>query len=386
MLLRAFGPVDLPAPPGLEPATAVRVSRRFALAARIASRTGRERLADELGGAAAELQRLRAKAVGAEMILAATARDVAEIASELSFAPIFLKFTALHFGGFLAPGSRHAGDVDVLVPAAHAPIVQQRLTARDYAAADYPAMDHQLPPLAREGGGMVEVHLHLPGVAADAGTGRRRRFATAEDLVEAGLTAPLPGLPPKALAPVVEVLLAHALAHGLAQHAFTPQAYPLLRTLADTIDLGLASPDGRALAEGAARHVSPWVPQAEVLAARELALLLASGELETLDAGSGPPQLLLRHLLAGTLDATYRESLKLRLAAASLSDRSSGRVLVDLARRNLFLTRGQLDAIYGPHRSAGSYLLLRLVRPLDLLVRWLRSAASWVALRLRRRR
>ena len=384
VLRRAFGPRPAPAPgapaaPGAEPARCLEVARLFDLSARIVARTGSDALAAELGDdVAAAFRADRARCAARGLALLEAARAVAAAAAEIGLPVAFLKFAALELAGLVAPGSRGACDVDVLAPAGRAAELQRALAARGFVAAG-PAYEHQLPALVHPGGGAVEVHLLLPGVVV--GGGRDAGFA---DLELAGMLLPAePALMPErpVLLPAPPVLAAHLLAHGLGQHGSQPGAYPALRLIADLVDLGFAGPDGEALARSAGALASTSISPAEVAAAGALAAALAAGELPAPDQ---PAERLLRHALAGRLDADYGRALKLSLLAPRPG---GGPRLVRLARSlwaAVALSRAQIDAVYGPPRHPLGYLARRLARPFDLLVRLVRYAAS--ARRLARRR
>jgi hypothetical protein len=405
MLLRAFGPVGV-AVPAVDPVEALAVCRRFELACRVAARQGRARLAAELGAAAAEgFARDRAAAVAGGLRIVALAGQVAAVAAPRELPLIFLKFAALELGGALAPGSRAACDLDVLVPAGRAAELQEALAGAGFRASRMPAQEHQLAALEGPGGsGIVEVHLKLLGVRV-AG----RRSATAEDLEREGLTEALPAFPGRVAVPVPAVAAAHALVHGIAQHGWTPHAYSLLKMLADLVDLGLAaspvpgrsadgaaataptgpSPSGRPV-DGAAlvRSVAAWtahdVAAAEIEAVRRLCAALAAGDgLVGWQRSAAGEAVLLRHALAGRLDPEYERSLRLSQFRRQPSDRPEAARLARSVAGTLWLSRAQVNAIYGPPRHRLGYLGRQLGRPLDLLARLGRYGLH--AWRLRRR-
>src|SRR5579863_2101288 len=227
MLLRAFGPAGAAAP-AADPAEALALCVRFELAGRVAARQGRARLAAELGAAAAaRFAREQAAVAGAGLRILGLAEQVAALAAPLGLPLVLLKFAALELGNALAPGSRAACDLDVLVPADRAGELQQALVGGGFRASPMPPQEHQLAAL--EGAaGIVEVHRMLLGVRV-AG----RRSASVEDLDRAGLLRPLPALAGKAAVPLPAVAAAHALVHGIAQHGWTPHAYSLFKMLAD---------------------------------------------------------------------------------------------------------------------------------------------------------
>jgi len=55
-----------------------------------------------------------------------------------------------------------------------------------------------------------------------------------------------------------------------------------------------------------------------------------------------------------------------------------------MAYETVVLSRGQIDAIYGPQKSWRGYLFRRLARPFDLAWRLVRSLAAGIAVRSRR--
>lgn len=358
MLLRAFGPPGALFAGPLDGAAALAMARRFELSARIAARQGRERLAAEVGGeAAAGFRRDQSITAGLGLRLLAVARDVAEAAAPLELPLVFLKFVALDAAGLPVVGARSACDVDVLVPAGREGDLQQALLARGYHDSGLQEGEHQLPSLAHSGGGKVEVHRRMPGVRPAAA-----RSATAEALADAGLLLPLPGLPGRCAVPVREVLAAHALVHGLGQHGFWPDSYPLFKMVGDLIDLDFAE-------SGELPWVSRDVSPAEVEAVRRLCGALTAGS----DPAGWPREagetVLLRHILAGRLDADYAAALRLGFFHSQPSDRPPFVRLLRSMLDAVFLTRSQIDAIYGRPRHPLGYLGRRLARPFDLLLR-----------------
>ena len=366
VMLRAFGPVEAEAPAGVDLAAALQLAARLELAARIGARARR---AAELVGAPAiggELARASAGAAATQLRAREAAAEVVAAAAEAGVPCCFLKGLALEASGALLPGGRSLADVDVLVSVNAAARLGAALAQRGFqpgAGEEYP---HQLPAFQHQRLGSVEVHRHLPGLAAPASS----RFATFDDLAAAGELVPWPELAPAASRPAPHVIVAHALAHALAQHGFSPSAYPQLRLLADLIDLGIARDDGKSLLAAALPLVERWVPPEEVASAGEACGLLAAGLLADLD-GDAPAILLLRHMLAGALDERYREALKLEALAHPLHEGTRLAGWWATARHALFLSPAQVDRIYGPQHSRWGYLWWRLLRPLDLVRRWL---------------
>lgn len=245
-----------------------------------------------------------------------------------------------------------------------APRLLATLESAGFTRGDEPEQEHQWPTWFRQGVAL-EVHRHLPGVEVP---GQPGRFATAPSLAAAGALVEIgPGL----FRPSDAVLAAHLLAHGLAQHGLTPEAYPTLRLFADLSDLGFGTAGKAAWAE-VRRFLPSALSPEEISAARELLCALEAGGLDL----EGPAHELLDHLLAGTFDPAYRHALKLRLFSPPLSERGRARAFVAFLRRTLWLTDGQIDDIYGQPRSGWGYTTRRLARPFDLVARSARAAAA----------
>lgn len=364
MLLRAFGPAGAPFPDAVDPQGALFLARRFELSARIAARQGREALARELGeDAAAGFVRDRSVVTASGLRLLALAREVAGVAERLGLPVAFLKFVALEGAGLDAAVRRAACDVDVLAPSGRAGELQDALVAAGFRASGLPEGEHQLAALEHPaGGGIVEIHRLMLGVRPEGSLS-----ATFEILERHGLLASLPDLPGRCAMPVPEAQAAHALVHGLGQHGWWPASYSLLKMVADLIDLTSLEKDC-ALTARALSWVEGDVPPGEAEAVRRLCDRLAAGD-DPASGWDGPEEVLLRHILAGRLDPHYESALRLGLFHAQPTDRSP---LLRLACRIWdagFLTRAQVDAIYGKPRHPLGYLGRRLARPFDLLAR-----------------
>lgn len=339
-----------------------------------------ERLAAAGGASLAdELRRERALAIARELRLDETLGEVAAVARQLGIELTLLKGRALVLAGHAAPGARPSVDLDLLVAGAAVEPLGGALRAAGFAPA--PAgYEHHAPALLRPGGAMVELHRHLPGVRLGAG----RASATWEALAEAGLLHPLGSEGPlRALAvPAREVLIAHALVHGLAQHGLHA-AFPGWLLIADLLDLGAHRPE-----TPAAPSWRDWV--ARELSARELDAALALARWVAAGAdpfGSDAPadaRELARHFVACVQDERYAKSLKARWLAAPVSDLPR-----PLARARLLLgtvappadgesAHGPLDRV----RRVGRWLL----RPFALVGRLARAARAGLAVRRSRRR
>ncbi|HEX4956196.1 MAG TPA: nucleotidyltransferase family protein [Thermoanaerobaculia bacterium] len=380
VLARAWGPLAAtPAGPG-DPGAALELARRLDLSARIAARTGAERLEAELDAeVATAMRRDRLGAAAVELGWLALAREVARAGAAAGVTVVFLKSMALRLAGRLEDGSRLASDLDVLVPAASAVAFVESLEDWGFRAGPGSGYEHHLPPLFSAAGMALEVHTRLLGVHL----GRRRASAEVADLAAAGQLEPVAGFEGASFVPAPPVLAAHLLVHALAQHGWAPQAYPALRWIGDLADLGFPERTGP-LAE-LVQHTRGALPAIEVEGAARLVRRLAAGDLSPLgeSPGESVEASLLHHGLAGVLDPEYGPSLRFRDLGRPLTDRGRLAGLAVTLGRAVFPSATELEQIYGTRGGTLGRFGRRLVRPFDLAARAALYARSrW---RLRRR-
>jgi hypothetical protein len=381
VLLRAFGPVDAPAPDAA-PEEILRVARRLDLSARLVARCGMRRLAPELGPVAREFDLDRARAAAMGLTVAHLIERVVEISSEAGPGLALLKYAALDALGRLAPGGRSVSDLDILLSPPAGERLQAALIARGFRPSALSPPEQQLPALegSPPDAGVIEIHRCVLGVRLTGG-----RSASLEDLKRANLFTSTSSWGVAVLVPRPEILVAHAIVHGLAQHGWSPRSYPWFRMMADLIDLGLADPAGAELAAAASAWIGQDVRRSEVEALRFLAAGLVAGrDLTEWACSAGPEVSLLRHGVAGRLVPEYEARLHLALFRSQPTDAGRLRRVLRLMLRTVWLSRPQVDAIYGPPRSSGGYWTRRLMRPFDLLARSARSLRGAVHLRSRR--
>ncbi len=364
----------------LGPHEAVVLSRRLDLAPRIAHRTPRALLDQELPatGVAALVASLGAAALANERLLGAT-REVLEAGAEIGGA-VLLKGMALFLTGRTPVEARGASDVDILVAERSEAAMAAALERRGFHAdTTGPPCEHQLPGFHRAPGETVEVHRFLPGVRQPGRDG----FASLGSLEADGLLERLPGLPGPVFTPSSPVLMAHALVHGLAQHGFAPHAYPLMRMIADLIDLGVGAPAGRESWERAGSFVARHVGVGEREGAWELCRHLVAGEPwpEALRR-EDPAEALLAHIVAGALDPCYERSLRLRIPGSAPSLLPRPLAWLRDVGRSLWPTTAHLDALEGPNGSRGRLPGARVRRIMTQVRRAFGSA--WSVLRLGR--
>ncbi len=376
LLAAAFGP-RLPALPAEADAGALaELAKGLDFGARIASRQTATELSSVLGDELANgFRDARRRAAAATLLYEELALRVAATAAELGLPIAFLKGFALHHAGFAAPGSRSFCDLDLLAPSGRALELQGALVAGGWTAAESPPNEHHLPALVDAAAGAVEIHFRLWGVSLRGGD-----WATLEDLEAAGLTTPAPGVPGGALLPARELLAAHAIAHGVAQHGSRPQSYPPLKLFADLADLLPDRASWQRFLDGPARWVEPSVSRAEVEATARLAGLLAAGRIPAgagdRSAGEDDAVRLLRHLLAGAADAEYRESLRLAHLAERFRQARRQGALWSFVARKLHPTEAELEARYGPAATPFGRLGRRLRRSLEAVVELGRAAGA----------
>lgn len=383
VLVRGFGRPGQPRWQGLNGESALAMARRLDVAARIAGRNPAGELAREVGeDVAAQLVELYHQAAAEMARVTGMATMLAEIAAAERVPLVFLKFVALHLQGAVALGTRRAADVDVLLPEEAASSFQRALERRGFFLPSTRIRFYQLPAMFR--GVTVEVHsralrLCPPGTV---------RAATFSELDAAGMLKRRQELPGECFVLDRQLLLAHAIAHGIDQNALRPWRYPLLRMVADLVDLDFSPAEKDVFMNAGYQWIRDVVSVQEVEAAVHLAHGLASGRVAELlsEQQSEPAALLLRHVVASALDRGYVDSLRLfALFRPAPGDRGLWFVLRRLASA-LLISRSEMSQRYGTRSSKLGYLVLRLWRPLDLVRRFFRHVRMYLLYRLRARR
>jgi hypothetical protein len=206
----------------------------------------------------------------------------------------------------------------------------------------------------------VELHRFLPGVRLRGAPG----FATAEELAERDLLRSPTGALHGCWVPSRDVLGAHALVHGIAQHGLSPRSYPLMRMLADLVDLGWGAPGHGEAAAAAADLTARHVSRDEREAVLDLCRRLRAGEAlpDRLTRRAGPAHRLLGHVLAGSLDPSYSDSLKLRALGSGPSLSPRPLVWLREAGRALFPGRARMEALHGEPVGRGASGMRRVLR------------------------
>ncbi len=365
---------------------AAELALRFGLAARIAARQSPEQLVGELGAeAATKIRRQRSLATAQELRLLETLAAVDAAAADLRVPYAPLKGQALVLGGFAPEGGRPSSDLDLLVPEGKLDALQKELVRRGLEVAGE-AYEHQAPALRHASGGVVELHRIVPGVRLEA-----KKSATFEALAAAELlgppVAPMRFRPRGDLRlPRRELLAAHALAHGIAQHGLAPAAFPGFLFLADLVDLAFRGSGGRATLA----TIAPWIARdvsfEEAEAALALATALAAADATLFDPPRSSARLLLDHFHAGLTDPRYATSLKTRLLERPLSDKPQTVAKAELLAKTLVPARQKAIGTSAEGETWLAYLGRLAGRPFELVRRWRKARAAQAAQRAGRPR
>lgn len=369
VLASTFAASAPPVDPGLDLARALEIADALTLLPRLAFRlaAGTPGLAGgEPGGPGERLRAERIAATARELALDEALAAAVEAATEAGTLVGVLKGRALVVAGELRAGERPSGDLDLLVPEGALPALAAALARRGFTAHGG-SRPHHPPPLRSAGGATIELHRHLPGVRLE-----RRRAAGWRDLEGAGLLAPPPGAPtgtPLRL-PAPAVRRAHALVHGLAQHAFAPR-FPGWLLIGDLLAL---ADSGREPEADWRRWVAREISPREIDAALALAGSVAAGRDPWREAGDAA--LLARHFTAAALDADYAAALRWRDLATPFT---AGSALAGRLRALAGAFVPPTVAGERPARRAGRWV----GRPFDLVARSFTALAA--TRRLRRR-
>jgi hypothetical protein len=160
--------------------------------------------------------------------------------------------------------------------------------------------------------------------------------------------------------PKDELLIAHLIAHGLAQHGFEPKTYPLLRMVSDLFDLGVAETDR--FESDVFPLVSTDVSRDEVLALIELVTSLRKKDVTTCWTDEHNTALLLRHFVLAAINEQYQARVLLRRVVQTYREIGVTSTARELIQYTFFLPNDHLAKLYG---KTTPYWILRLSRPLN---------------------
>ncbi|MDX1632072.1 MAG: nucleotidyltransferase family protein [Thermoanaerobaculia bacterium] len=298
------------------------------LGCRIGSRFPKEHLSEIFGEASRTLVRARREAAIRETLAEETLERIAERVRPAEIAIVALKGVALLAGGWIEPGGRGLGDVDLLVREEEAPLVSTALEEIGYEplAKAEGAYHHHLPPLMHPTLSPVELHTRVPGVRVGG------EPASATRMIDGGLTRGS-SLGAPVLLPVPPLLAAHAVAHTLYQERYLPNLPGFFRTIGDLLDLA-GGEVPRSLVDAASPYLTSSLTPLELEGVRKLAAALSRGEIP--EEGSAGRRLL-DHELALAEDPEYRRTFRGRRALHALKMGGPGK----LVRRILWAIRGR---------------------------------------------
>ena len=302
-LLRSF------ADPGLNgtrlgnPESCLQIARRLGLLPRIFGRQPKELLKAELGEYFEEAWHVMQVSMARGLALHRAIKLVDDSVSSLGATYCLIKGAALAVQSNLSLGLRGAGDIDVLMHAEHAVSLQRVLKSNGFSQRTTAHPNYHLPSLADNSGAAIEIHTNLPYV----GQSHTAAGTTLGDLMVSGQIEAARGLSNCAFVPKPAVMLAHCIAHGIAQHGFIPQSYRLMKMAADAIDLEMTTND--AVVESASLWLRSSVSTEELRALQIVCEALTAGNLESIWFRSGGAGRLLRHLVLSELEPQYAKGL-----------------------------------------------------------------------------
>ena len=352
------------------PTIAGELSRRFDLGPRIVARHGAVAVERRLGDAAEGPIRDHRRSTAVALAGDRTARRLAGLAADHGLRILFLKGYALDRMLAGPAGWRPYVDLDVLLARRQAERLRELLLAGGWSSSAPDVNPQHLPPLTSPHGIPLDIHHRLRGIRV-----ARARWASADELLAADLCRPA-GLDGESWLPSPPLMAAHLAVHALEQHGHRPVTYPLLRAVADIADLSAAAPseDLEALARPL---VGDSLAEDEIGALFQLARRLATDGPS--DPG-GEAEVLLQHIVAGVLDAGYRDSLALDHTAGRLREaRRDGQLMRYIAQKLKGPGEPPQAAGAGSARSSGAWHR-RLLHPFRLGIRFATAAAA----RLRR--
>jgi|GEM_PF-3654977 len=376
-LQRAFGTVSRDSPFIAAPTLALEFAERMGLLPRIFARQPQCALKAEVGEtferATARVHALAARGLALERAL----HKVDAAASSVGVRYALIKGAAVvrHLGSNLA--LRGACDIDLLLTEPDAIRLDRELKKRGYRQKSPSHPEFHMPTLVDGQYNAVELHTRLPCIALCSA----KQWVELEDMIAAReVTSVTSGLL-CALLPSHEFLLAHCLAHGIAQHGYAPRSYQLLRLLADIVDLSSLppSPDFTRIGSWLSASVSPD----EINGVLELRNELTDGNVRQVWQRRDGTGRLLRHLVLANLDHEYANALTPFGAVQLLRSGGVRRFMREYGHATFGLANEDLARIYGSG-SARRNLALKLMRPFDVVHRIAKMIPGASAILVRR--
>jgi hypothetical protein len=303
VLERAFGNEQQFTGLTATPKSAITTARALGLLPRIFSRVEPKRLERELSDShAVAILQYRTATAGALALERAVA-GIDDAAAVLEADHALIKGSALIRSKVVPLARRGACDVDVLVEATRAEDFHRTLQRRGFVPRNALDSLYHLPGLSDGAGGIIEIHRSIP----DLNIPRPSTDVTFSVLQRESLLKPAPGLSKHAHVPVRDLMVAHAIAHGIVHHGFLPLTYPLMKMMADLIDLGVSA-DTR-IESRIVEWLDPAISEAELAAIVAATRALVDCQFESIWHGDEPSSRLLRHCVLGSIDRRYARGL-----------------------------------------------------------------------------
>jgi hypothetical protein len=305
------------------------------------------------------------------LAIEATQRQVLAVAQTEKTPLVLLKFAALHAKRRVTVAKRAACDLDLLLSPLDVPRLADVLIDQGYQKPNLHSPPHQPIVLKSPMGATIELHVHLPYVR----TRTAGPFAGFESLRDADLLEPYQPDNSFAYLPKDALLIAHIIAHGLAQHGFEPKTYPLWRMVADLFDLDVAATH---FSESPAFSlISTDVSVAEVNGLSHLLTVLGDGGAEALWPEDSGAARLLRHFVLAPVDEHYQARVLLRRMKQTVEEEGVWKFLRGLGEFGFLLSDDHLDKIYRDDKT--SHAWQRIKRPFDFA--WRGVSRIWKASR-----
>lgn len=341
----AESPPDQPCP---EPQPGIELASELALGARIANRWPSGELARLLPGAEiGTLLAARARALVASERVLGHLEAIAREAEGLEIPTVPLKWAAQLLAGDSLPGNRGAGDLDLLVSKPHLERLLLALAEKGWELARRGSEPHETALLFHPVWGTLDLHEHLPGIAAGS-----RAYAEFGPLEASGAFEPAPHPWPRSLRlPGRPLRLAHALTHGFRQHAGGFHRYAPFQFLGDAFDIARSASEGDW--KEASLLARPSLPARDLETLRQLLAFLAAGK--TPDPGSQGAAWL-SHLLRASLEPTYQQRLIRKSLFSWPAGRGALRIFLLRLVRTVWPDASRLELRFGPARSIAEKL------------------------------
>ena len=306
-------------------------------------------------------------------------RHLGSVAEGIGVRFVVLKGAALHALSFVKANARPMCDLDVLLSPEGAARLNDTLVSQGWEARGGPCGEDHLPVLKHPFWPALELHDQLNGVSRDG-----KSWVRFADLVNGGGVEAFPAGGSAVFVPTREFLAAHAIAHGFFHHNSIGVGYQLHRVFDDLAALGVLEGTDDGFLAGPGRWMKRGLAREEILTILCLGRRLARSENVAADIPPTPESRLLEHVTRSEGDPLYRDALRLRtFQLLGGTGHNRLRTFLGNSWHLTFLSRGQVDAIYGRPKHEWVYPVRQVLRPFDLALRVARYSVAWLKLRAR---